>query len=93
MGTANMNCTFHHLTVDLRTMEDSVPPMHIGTPHPRLGWRLMSDDIGFCQSAYRVKVFCGDDLVWDSQIITGDTQRVRCEVALLPQTEYRWEYR
>lgn len=86
-----MNCTFHHLTVDLRTVEDGVPPLHIGTPHPRLGWRLMSDDIGFCQSAYRVKVFCGDDLVWDSQIITGDTQRVHCETALLPQTEYRWQ--
>lgn len=55
-----MEFTITHLTVDLRNASDDVPPMHIGTPTPRFGWRLESAVPNLCQLAYRITVCQGE---------------------------------
>lgn len=52
-------------------------PLGLGTPRPRLSWKLTAAQRGAAQSAYRVQVaanssFAEDSLVWDTSKVSSD---------------------
>lgn len=62
--------------VDFRT-ENFVEPEGIDAPNPRFSWKLLSQEIGDVQSAYRITVtkpLEGDAVVWDSGKVESDRQ-------------------
>ncbi|MFC4006126.1 family 78 glycoside hydrolase catalytic domain [Nonomuraea purpurea] len=77
---------------DLRC-EHRGTPLGIGTPVPRLSWRLASDRRGDAQTAYRIRVHArGGVLAWDSGWVEGDA--VAADYGGAPLTSfgrYTWQ--
>ncbi|MFI6740086.1 family 78 glycoside hydrolase catalytic domain [Nonomuraea sp. NPDC050451] len=76
---------------DLRC-EHRGTPLGIGTPVPRLSWRLASDRRGDAQDAYRIRVHARGALVWDSGWVEG--QDVSADYGGAPLssfTRYTWQ--
>ena len=76
------------LTTELR-----VNPQGIDCPVPRFSWKVVSDENGAVQTAYRIVVRLGDGKkVWDSGKVASDA----CVLvpyggpALEPETDYTW---
>ncbi|MEQ4719549.1 hypothetical protein [Nonomuraea sp. B19D2] len=75
---------------DLRC-EHRATPLGIGTPVPRLSWRLASDRRGDAQHAYRVRVHARGALVWDSGWVEGqDVSADYGGAPLASFTRYTW---
>lgn len=82
-------------TTDLRC-ERSVDPIGIGTPAPRLTWRIVADDgeTDVVQQASQVHVGVDGDVIWDSGRIEGRGQQVLFgEEPLSSRTRHWWRAR
>lgn len=82
-----MNYTLKNLTTELergRVFTDE--------KKPRFGWQIESDGRDVLQTAYRVRVMRGEELVWDTGIVeSGETQWIEyAGLDLLPRTRYDW---
>ena len=73
-------------------VEDMVNPVGIDNTTPVFSWKTDSDTLGWTQTAYRIKVTCGDDTVWDSGKVEDD-RSVGIAYGgdtLVSSTEYTW---
>ncbi len=52
--------------------EHKVNPLGIDIIQPRLSWQLQTDRRGVIQTAYQIRVTCGDVPVWDSGRVESD---------------------
>ena len=48
------------------TIEYKHEPLGLDEVQPRFGWKLESDSQDTLQSAYRLQLSCGGEIVWDS---------------------------
>ena len=86
-GGLNMKTTIY----DLKT-EDLIEPIGIDENKPEFSWKMKSSAVGQKQTAYRIKVYSGKNLIWDSNKIMSDTS-VNVTYGgdeLLPSTLYNW---
>ena len=61
---------------DLRT-EYRTDPLGIDAPRPRLSWKLAGDGRDLMQTAYQIRAWDGDDLIWNSgRVETAQSQHV-----------------
>ena len=80
------------MTVELRDHNRGVPPIGIGVPRPRFGWRFASDRAGSHSVAYQLKIFDSQSCVWDSGVVESTvTQGVRPDCDLRKLTTYIWQ--
>ncbi|MDR3061603.1 MAG: alpha-rhamnosidase, partial [Dysgonamonadaceae bacterium] len=78
--------------------EHMVDPLGIDAKYPRFSWRIESSKNGVSQTAFRILVGTdsaslrkGENLVWDSGIINGETQLVEYKGSELKNfTRYFW---
>lgn len=78
---------------DLRT-DDMVLPIGVDSKNPEFSWKMRSDEIGQCQTAYQIVVTGeGDSTVWDSgKVASGDSVDIPYGGAALKQASvYRWD--
>ncbi len=80
--------------VDLRT-EKAVDPIGLGTPAPRLSWRLLADagETDVVQEAWQIQAGADDerhDVVWDSGRVESRSQLARYGGPALPSRARRW---
>ncbi|MFG1960316.1 family 78 glycoside hydrolase catalytic domain [Nonomuraea sp. NPDC049028] len=71
------------------TCEFLEQPLGMDETAPRLSWKLRSDDHGDRQTAYRLIVRAGDQVVWDTGG-AGEHQVVYEGAPLRPSTRYDW---
>lgn len=50
---------------DFRT-EHLVDPAGLSVKNPRFSWKISSTEKNVVQTGYRLQVFCGERMVWDS---------------------------
>ena len=76
---------------DLR-VEDYVNPVGIDNTQPVFSWKTNSDTLGWAQSAYQIKVTCGNTVMWDSGKVESDQSVgiVYDGDELISSTEYQW---
>ena len=50
-------------------VENMSSPLGIGNSNPRFSWRTESDTADFIQKSYQIKLYEGDECLWDSQVV------------------------
>ena len=79
---------------DLR-VQDQVHPLAIEDLHPLFSWRMESDKVGECQTAFQITVRRAADgrVMWTSgRVERGESNNIAYGgVALQPETAYEWD--
>lgn len=72
--------------------DDMQNPVGIDNPEPVFSWKTSSNQTGWMQKAYRIKVTEGDTTVWNSgKVRSAESVGITYEGdELLSSTEYRW---
>lgn len=83
-----MNFAISHLTVEYLDH-----PLAIDTQTPKFGWWIDSEENGLLQTAYRIVVSFGKEIVWDSGRVESDQnfQIVYGGKILQPASVYNWQ--
>lgn len=70
-------------------------PLAIDDPYPAFSWQMVSSRTGARQTAYRIRVYCGEMCCWDSGQVYSEWSACisypKDAVPLKPESKYRWE--
>ncbi|HEM5310007.1 TPA: family 78 glycoside hydrolase catalytic domain [Streptococcus suis] len=77
------------------TCEFLPEPLSVTTQKPRFAWAIASDEANVFQTAYQIKVWSPDDLVWNSGMVnSSETVAISYDgEALQSATSYRYQIR